>query len=377
MKTHIAWWNVIHDKRRTAAAVAGVAFAILLIFMQLGFYSGALISATMIYDAFAYDAILHSPPYVHLLLSGTLPLERAEQARVVPGVAAVTPVYVGGCVWKNTIDGVNREVLMLGVNPSSRPFRNAQLNADLDKIKRPYTVLMDRVAKPLVGPHKVGTRTEVNGRQIEVVGDYTCGTGLLGDGALLTSDLTFSRLMGLGSVDRPQFLMVRFQPAADPKTVLAALAAALPKDTKVRAADQLRNEERHYFIHVKPVGFMFLSGLIIGLLVGAVIVYQILSADIAKRIPQYATLKAMGYGPHYLYGVILSQGFLFAVFGFIPALILSIGLFAVVRQVADLPVYVTLGKAALVLTMSVCMCSVSGLLAMRKVNVADPADLFR
>ncbi len=40
MKTPFAWFNTIQSPWRTVAATSGIALAILLIFMQLGFLAG-------------------------------------------------------------------------------------------------------------------------------------------------------------------------------------------------------------------------------------------------------------------------------------------------------------------------------------------------
>jgi putative ABC transport system permease protein len=376
MKTPLAWRNLLHDKRRTMAAASGVAFAILLVFMQIGFYTACLASATLIYDLCDFDVILLAKPYVHLRSSGAIPKARLYQALATPGVASVAPVYVNSALWRNTENGVGREILVLGVNPADRPFRATRINRDLGLLARPDTVIMDQVARPLVGPHAVGTITELNGRRIEVVGEYRQGAGLIADGAALTSDLTFSRLMPRGSLDRVELGLVRLAASADPQSVLAQLRVRLPDDTLVWSRAQVNAREQYFFTRVKPMGFMFTSGVLIGLVVGGVILYQILSADIANQIPQYATLKAIGYGRGYFYRVVMTEGLLFAVLGYLPALVLSWGLYGLVRTLAQIPMYLTPPCAALVLGLSVAMCVLSGLLAIRKVNAADPAELF-
>ncbi len=357
-------------------ATSGVAFAILLMFMQLGFYTACRTSATRVYEALDFDAILVSTRYGHLRDSGTILRSRLYQASGVPGVQSVTPLYVTAALWRNVATRVRREILVLGVNPADRPFSVEEVNRRLHLLVTPDTAIIDRIAKPIIGPHDIGTVTELNGRRIEVVADYGRGTGLIADGSLLVSDLTITRLLGDSSLDQVQLGLVRLAPGADRDAVLSELRSCLPDDTLAWSREQLRAHEQHFFINVKPVGFMFKSGVLVGFLVGAVILYQILSADIAKHIPQYATLKAIGYGPGYLYRVVMKQGLLFAVLGYCPALVLSFGLYAVVRALADLPTYMTLERAAVVFVMTVGMCSLSGLLAVRKVNVADPADLF-
>src|SRR5450759_4066550 len=128
MRTPLAWCNVMHDKRRTTGAVASVAFAILLVFMQLGFYTGAMCSATLVYDSFDFDAILVSPGYQHLQQTGAISKARLHQARLVPGVASVVPVHVAGGLWRNITNGVPREIIIMAVDPRHRPFVREEIN---------------------------------------------------------------------------------------------------------------------------------------------------------------------------------------------------------------------------------------------------------
>jgi len=376
MSALLAWRNVLHDKSRTLTALAAVTFAILLLFMQLGFYTGAITSATMVYDILDFDAIVLAKPYVFMRQSYTIPRSWLSQAGGVQGVDVAMPVYVSTGVWRNVVNHYTREVLLLGICTSDRPFAREEINRSLPRLIQPDTGIMDQIAKPPIGPHAVGTISEVNGRRLEVVGDYRSGTGLLADGTIIVSDVTLSRLTGNRSLELVDLGLIRFAPGADPAAVLEGLRAGLPREATIWSRDQLRAHEQHFFISVKPIGILFTSGLYIGFIVGAVILYQILSADVAQRIRQYATLKAVGYGPGYVSRVVMIQGVLLGVLAYVPAIVLAAGLYAAIRAVADLPMYLTLPRAGFILAMSLGMCLLAGFLAIRKVNRANPADLF-
>lgn len=376
MRTPIAWRNVIHDRRRTLAATSGVAFAILLVFMQLGFYTGARTSSTMLYDAMRFDAILLAKPYVHMRMSFSMPRARLDLAGGIAGVADVVPVYVSAGVWRHVDTKVTREILVMGVDPDRPPFALDEINRCLPLLKRPDTAVVDQIAKPLIGPHGVGTVTEINGHRIEVVGDYRRGSGLICDGIAILSDLTFARVTGQSNLNQVQLGLVRFVPGADPAEVLERLRQRLADEMLVWSPEELMVHEQHFFMRIKPIGFMFTSGLYVAFLVGAVILYQVLSADIAKHLRQYATLKAMGYGPRYLYGVVMMQGLLLGALAYVPALVLGTVVYFIVYRLTDLPMFMTLFKVLFVFGLSVGMCMLAGVLAVRKVNAADPADLF-
>src|SRR5713226_9432025 len=114
VRTPLAWKNVVHNKVRTLASLSGVTFAILLIFMQLGFYDVCFRSSTMIFDQLDFDIALLSPQYVHLRAAHFFPRRRLDQARRVPGLASAIPLYVTNGVYRNPTSRSEREILVLG-----------------------------------------------------------------------------------------------------------------------------------------------------------------------------------------------------------------------------------------------------------------------
>jgi putative ABC transport system permease protein len=121
---------------------------------------------------------------------------------------------------------------------------------------------------------------------------------------------------------------------------------------------------------------VFSFGVIVGMVVGGIIVYQILFADVNDHLPEYATLKAMGYSNWFLGGIVIQQAVVLAVFGFVPAVGLSIVLYRISGDATRLPLEMTQERAVFVLGLTVAMCVVSALMALRKVRSADPAEIF-
>ncbi|MDW8444917.1 MAG: FtsX-like permease family protein [Acetobacteraceae bacterium] len=140
---------------------------------------------------------------------------------------------------------------------------------------------------------------------------------------------------------------------------------------------ELAQFERDYWANVAPIGFIFGLGVAIGLVVGCVIVYQILFSDISRHLGEYATLKAMGYTDGYLARVVMSAALILAVLGFLPGLVLSFGLYEIASAQIFIPLHMTLPRASFVFGLIFAMCVVSGLIAIRKLRDADPADMFR
>ena len=125
-----------------------------------------------------------------------------------------------------------------------------------------------------------------------------------------------------------------------------------------------------------PIGYVFSFGVIMGLVVGAIIVYQILYADVQDHLQEYATLLAMGYNHRYLSGVVLQEAVVLAILGFLPGLAISIGLYRVSADATQLPMAMSANSAIAVFVLTLVMCVFSGLLALRRLKSVDPAEVF-
>ena len=125
-----------------------------------------------------------------------------------------------------------------------------------------------------------------------------------------------------------------------------------------------------------PIGYIFSVGTIMGFVVGTIICYQIIYADIADHMSEFATLKAMGYRDRFFVGLVLQMSLYLSIIGYIPG---------ACGQLDDLPgpgprhgtlLEMKFSHAALVLALTLGMCMASGCLALRKLLAADPAELF-
>jgi len=376
IRTPLAWHLLVHRKPRTLAALAGVSMAIVLVFLQLGFYRAGFVSSVLVFEQFDYDLILTSPRYVVLRQAGHLPRARLEQARAVDGVARVAPLYAG--VRRARIPGaaVRREVLVIGVDPSRHLLRVPDIGALLPRIAPLDTALVDTKQGPGYEGLAAGAIAELDGRRVRIVGEYRHGAGFAGNAALLVGHRTFSSVFAGSPVERVSAGLVDLAPGADPERVAARLREVLPAHTRVMTRAQQVTLEQDFSIHVKPVGIMFTSGLLLAFVVGAVLLYQILASEVTNHLREYATLKAMGYSRASLQRVVWEQALLFSALGFVPALLASIGIYLLVDATTTLPTRMSLDKVAIVLATTVVMCVSAGLLAVRKVERAAPADLF-
>ncbi|MCC2098121.1 MAG: FtsX-like permease family protein [Hyphomicrobiales bacterium] len=378
----IGWLQLIYSKTRLAAALAGVAFANILVFMQLGFL-GALIDTIRIpYEQFNADILIVASDMNTLSDGSPLPRQRMYQALSVEGVARATPVYHGKLDWKQA-DGTVRTLDVFGIDPSVKAFRNPEINARLVDISLSNRALLDRkirnVPRSIFAALDRGEQYvfEVLGRQLTVAGAFNLGGGFTGDGYMIVSDQTFLKLYPQRSSGAPNYIFVSLAQGAQEAVVAKRLRQVLPDyDTSVRTRAQAIAKDQAFQTTQKPVGLVFGFGIVIGILVGVIIVYQVLSTDVADHMKEYATFKAIGYRQSFFMSIILEEALVLAVLGFIPGIVISLGLYAIVAQAAQLPLSMTVGRGLMVLAGTIAMCVVSGTIATRRLNRANPADLF-
>jgi putative ABC transport system permease protein len=390
MRTPLAWHNLTYNKLRTAVAVAGVGFAVLLIFMQLGFLGAVERTAQLMYDALDFDLVVRSPKYLHISEPRGFSEQRLYQVAAMPGVRSVVPLHIGLNRWQvpanpgSATPGSRRGVLSLGIDPGRQPFRSPEIREKSQLLTDRQFVLVDRRSRPEFGPangrqfsdEDIGVVTGLNGKQVKVVGHYALGTGLAADGDLLMSVEGFRRLWPFRDPDEVSLGLVHLEPGADAPGAAARLQDGLPDDVEVLTRAEAVRRELTRWVWETSIGVIFVLGVAVSLVVGTAIVYQVLSSDVMNHLPEYATLKAMGYSNRYLSGVVLSQALGLAILGFVPGLGLSLALYWVTSHGANIPIEMTAGRTLGVLLMTAGMCAVSGLGALRKVWSADPASLF-
>jgi putative ABC transport system permease protein len=385
MKTPLAWHNLVHHRVRTGVAVSGVTFAIVLMFMQLGFLEAVKATATMIYDSLDFDLCIRSRDYGYFSDPRSFPQIRLAQAQSVEGTRAATPIYVGIFSWRNPQTGEPRAILAMGVPPDGPVFRAPPMQKLASAaLSRPEAILIDTRTRREFGPANGfrfgpadhGTRVEVNSREFQIAGHFTRGAGLTAGGAVLMSSADFQACAPYLPSDHVCLGLIRAQSGHDPHTLAARIAEALPDDVEVVPRSEVLRTELQHWVWETNYGLIFQSGVLVAVIVGTAIVYQVLASDVASLLPEYATLKAMGYGNWHLAGVLIQQALLLAIASYIAGVIISQILYQVTAAGAQIPVRMTWTNLLLVFGLSLTMCVVSGIAAVRKAFQADPADLF-
>ncbi len=378
----LGWRQLWHRPLRLAVAVAGIAFAVLLILMQLGFRAALFESTLRFHERFRYDIALFSPDSVFIVRPAPFSIRRLYQALGDAEVAEVDPVYIFPAVWKSPWTADRRSINAVGVDPESDLLDTPGFSENRLLIKAQDTLLFDEAARPEFGP--IGERfrsygpfqTEVNDRRVTVAGLVEIGPSFGIDGTIITSVDNWLRLFP----DRPrndiQLGLIRLAPGADPVAVRDRLRTELPGDVLVLTKQDFVDRERAYWSGATPIGYVFAFGAIMGLVVGAIIVYQILFADVSEHIREYGTLRAIGYRNRFVSGIVLQQAAILAVLGFVPGALLAHFLYGAAAGATRLPLYLTPERGVTVFLLTLGMCLLSGFLALRRVRKLDPAEVF-
>ena len=379
----VGWRQLKHNRLRLLAAVAGITFAAVLMLVQLGFRAALFDSGIRWHKAWDYDIAILSPKSEYLLELHDIPRVRIFQAGGVAGVRAVTPVYTKQARWRNPEKPkIVWPIFVAAFDPADEGFGQIITPAQQEALRLDDYYVFDRLSRPEYGPivamlNTADTATlEMNGRRIRIGGLFEVGNSFGINGALITSDLNFLRLFPDRKHAAVSLGLVQTEAGAVAEDVRDAIVAALPPDVTVVTREQFQAMEIAYWDSSTPIGYVLNLGVVMGLVVGAIIVYQILFSDVQDHLKEYATLKAMGYTNRYLSGVVLQEAAILAVAGFIPAIALSLVVFKVSAAATNLPLELTLDKAGMVLGLTLVMCVIAGVLAMRKVRSADPADVF-
>ena len=390
MATPLSIHHLIHGGWRTILSIVGISIAIVLIFMQLGFLGAVTDTAVVFYDEMEFDLIACSPDYYNFVDSGRYSRDHLNTIASIPGVHCVRPLHVSLGKWNYEAKQVQRGMLILGIDPIQPIFKDAEINKKLSGLIDHHSILVDQTSRPrflgadnktVFDERQIGLEIELNGVTCTVADLFEIGTGLAADGATIVNESHFSRMIPGYTSHDVALGLIRVDNGYSIEEVRRQIEQKLPGSTSdptvvLLTREELEARETAYWQWGTPIGFIFLAGAIVAFLVGAIIVYIVLSSDITKQIGEYATLKAMGYRNQFLSKTVLQQSFILALTSYICALLVSLVLYQVVGNAVKLPITMTTSRLVIVFVSSLAMSFVSALIAMQKLRQADPADLF-
>ena len=378
----LAWRNLVANKRRLVRSSAGIGFAVLLMLVQLGFERGffdASLATVRLLDA---DLVIISTTNYRFASADPFPHPYLRTAATVAGIASAAPLNASwtGFSWKDPKGDQVYLVQTFAFDPDHPVFLLPEVIADAARLKADDAVLVDRRARRFLGMGRGTGDTKINGRTVHMVGSFGLGPDFQSDGTVMMSERSFARLLP-GNRESAAALpvdygIVKIRAGEDLSRVQQALQTALPRDVRVLTKPQLIAFERNFQADVSSAAPIFWMGTVVGFVVGMLISYQIIYTDLSDQLPQYATLKGMGYETGYLVRVVLEQAALSAVAGYLPAWLACLVVYRAIGAMTLLPLHMTLSLTLLSLGLTLGMCLLSALLAIRRVIAADPAEIF-
>lgn len=389
-QTSLARKNLAHQPTRTAVSIGGIGFAILLMFMQLGFLGAVGDTATNVYQRLPGDLVLRSPEYLDVYDPRSIPEDVAPLIVGLPEVAAVRPIDLMITKWQNPETNEFRAVAVMAIDPTQPALDLPEIEPLLPLLHRPDHILVDRTSgadfgpadQRRFGPLDIGRVTDVTGKSVKIAGTFEMGTGLAANGAILISRDGFRRIAPGGHEKRVSMLLVDLAPGVKVEEGRSAILNRLDhvggevSATEVFTAREAVWWERWRWYAETPIGMIFAMGVALAIVVGGVICYMVLAADVISHLSEYATLKAMGYTNRFLTRTLMSQACWLAAIAFPPAIAASLLLYAVTSEIADVPIRMTWLRIVIVSLLSIVMCSSAGVIALRKLIKAEPANLF-
>ncbi|MFM7361133.1 MAG: ABC transporter permease DevC [Cyanobium sp.] len=381
-RTPVAWLQLTNNPVKLLIALSGVSFSNLLMFFQLGLMDSIYNSQRKPIERMRADLVMVSAGYSNLGSLQEFERSRLYQALGVEGVESVAPLRVARGTWITPDTRRSYDIYVFGVDLSKPSLAFPELESDPERLRPLRNALFDRNSKKQYGDVAAQLQgrdmvpVEISGHAVRLVGTFSMGATFASDANLITGESTFLYLFPKADPRRIQLGLIRLRPGASAAAVQAALQPLMRRDVKVLTRMELADLELNYWKRNSSVGFIFSLGVLVGFVVGSIIVYQILFGDVMNSLPQYATLKAMGYRDSYVIGVVIQQSALLALIGFVPGVLSSMGLYWLLANVTKLSVFMTLNRSLLVLGLTFVMCVGSGALATRKLVQLDPADVF-
>lgn len=381
----LAWLQLRRQPIRYLVAVTGIGFAALLMYMQLGFQSGLLNSATTFYEALDADLVLISPATLNSGNFQQFPQSQLYNALGVEGVEQTIPLYVAN-VNVQKLDGIKPTSLrLIGYDPETQVLNLDAVKAQKALLKTPNYVLFDSLGNRNTGP--IAAAVEANGYQDLILSDFSktfravglfrLGSTFAADSNVISSDSTAIQLayrqINTGEISMG---LIRLQAGSSAKRVQAFLRKLYGDELQVLSKAELIAQERDYWNTASSFGVIFGFGTIMGLLVGGVVVYQVLYTDVSDHLKEYATLKAMGFADGFILIIVIQESFLLGISSFIPATLISSGMYAFLTAASGIRIEMTADKTALVGGLTLGVCAASAAIAIRRLRDADPASVF-
>ena len=355
--------------------IAGVAFAVTLVFVQVGLFLGILDNASVTIDHIAADLWVTSRNTPNVDFAHGFPETRVQRVRSIAGVERADNLLVQ-FLNLTLPDGAEEGMLVYGLEDFKRwgiPW-NVE-SGDLTDLKRGDYMFLDASAERRFGPFAVGDYREVMGYRLKILGRTHDAL------SFTTSPLAFldyslvQRLAGERMDGRSTYILVKLEPGADPAAVAAEIRRRLPwNDVYTRA--EWAKRSRGYWVASTGIGLNMYLTVFLGCLVGVVVVTQTLYTSTMEHIKEFGTVKAIGGSNRDIYRILGSQAAIAAVIGFGAGRLMAFVLAPAMARIR-LKLIIPTEFAGIVFVGTLVLCLTAALVSFRKVSKIDPALVFR
>ncbi len=372
----IAWRNLVHDRVRFAVTLIGIAFSTILMGIQLGMLLNFMHTTSTIVDHAGADLWIAAHGVRSVDLATPLEERRRFQALAVDGVATAEPYLLQFGFWKRA-DGVRETVIIVGVDPHAEmgsPWAMLPGRSIHDALSTPDGVIIDRLYAAKLGVDSLDQLVEINDHRARVTG-FTEGIRTFTQSPYVFTSLRNARLLTNRADVDITYVLIRLAEGGAPQAVGQALAARMP-DVDVLRPGEFSIKSRSYWLFTTGAGTTMISSSILALLVGVVIVAQTLYASTMDRLPEYATIRAMGGPRSYLYKIVIKQAVIGGLLGYLAGIAI-VALLAYLARNSSASPEVPWWLASGVGIMTVLMCVGASLVSLNKLTSIDPVKVFR
>ena len=382
-RIHLGWRNLTEDPVRLVTSTAGAAFAVILMFSQVGFRNALLENMVAVIDHLDGRLFMVNRERYMLTTPAAFEKRRLQMVLGFPGVVSASPFYVDvreTTKWRNPSTGIGRRIRVLAYPPKDDLLTLPGIRDQKDRWDAPRFALADvRSKADLYGTFESGEVSELRGRRLRIAGTFELGTDFRSNGTILLSESNFldyfpERRIGDDSI--VDVGVIRLAQGTDEATLAEQIRKTLTPDVILLTKDEFIEKERNFWETVAPIGVVFDIGVVMGFIVGIAICYQVLFSEISDRVAEFATLKAMGYTPGSLIRIIVEEGICLAILGYVSGMAISLVLARYLERETGLNLDIRPVDSLIIFALTVIMCVLSGLLAGRKLGTVDPAELF-
>ena len=380
----LAWLQLKRQPVKYLVAIAGIGFAALLMYMQIGFQSGLLTSSTTFYAALDADLVLISPKTVSSGSFSQFPQSQLFRANGYEEVDTVIPMYVTNIVAQELGGKKPTSLRIIGYDPDVTALNVDAINEQSTDLKITGYALFDTEGNRRTGP--VAQAIEENGYQFltlynlsqtfRTVGLFGLGSTFAADSNIVTSSGTAIQLADQLNFGEISLGLIKVKNKKSIPEVQRNLKELYDGEIQVLTKDELIAQEQNYWNTSSSFGVVFGFGTFMGVIVGGVMVYQVLYTDVTDHLKEYATLKAMGFSNQFILGIVIQEAILLGVSSFIPSTLVSAGMYAFLTSASGISIQMTHQKIGLVGALTVGICAASAAIAVNKLRDADPASVF-